>query len=196
MSMLTANTPVMFSTPAERRLLNALASLGFDTAQIVHSVLSYACDSAGAIWWMLRKKEEKMILEEVQPSAVGRSVGPDTPLFDTEAEKVGRGICTSPKLKKKKKNNAGIQTEPPPKKRSSWHRNSPWNPQLRQVRGASYYTSSQEWNSSMVAFALADIFIYLCRLVHEVSSFHTKRESEGQGQGPGFKRKEGPSRKR
>jgi hypothetical protein len=47
---------VVFSTPVERELLSVLAALGFDTAQIVHSVLSDACDSAGALWWMLRKK--------------------------------------------------------------------------------------------------------------------------------------------
>ena len=47
---------VVFSTPVERELLSVLVALGFDTAQIVHSVLSDACDSAGALWWMLRKK--------------------------------------------------------------------------------------------------------------------------------------------
>jgi hypothetical protein len=47
---------VVFSTPVERELLSVLAALGLDTAQIVHSVLSDACDSAGALWWMLRKK--------------------------------------------------------------------------------------------------------------------------------------------
>ena len=52
----TKTADVVFSTPVERELLNVLAALGFDTAQIVHSVLSDACDSAGAVWWMLRKK--------------------------------------------------------------------------------------------------------------------------------------------
>jgi hypothetical protein len=52
----TKSADVVFSTPVERELLNVLAGLGFDTAQIVHSVLSDACDSAGAVWWMLRKK--------------------------------------------------------------------------------------------------------------------------------------------
>ena len=50
------SSDVVFSTPVERELLNVLAALGFDTAQIVHSVLSDACDSAGALWWILRKK--------------------------------------------------------------------------------------------------------------------------------------------
>jgi hypothetical protein len=110
MSMLTTNTPVMFSTPAERRLLNTLATLGFDTAQIVHSVLSYACDSAGAVWWMLRKKEERMILEEVQPSAMGTTVGAGTAPLDTEVAKSDDNTRES-KTKMKKKVNAGVQTE-------------------------------------------------------------------------------------
>ncbi|KAF8193006.1 Pkinase-domain-containing protein [Pholiota molesta] len=62
-TLLSARTPVMFSTPPERHLLSTLALLGFDTAQIVHSVLSNACDASGALWWMLHRKEEKAILE-------------------------------------------------------------------------------------------------------------------------------------
>ncbi|KAF9527208.1 hypothetical protein CPB83DRAFT_793652 [Crepidotus variabilis] len=58
-SLLTGHMPVMFSTEPERRLLNSLAALGLDTAQIVHSVLSHACDSAGAMWWMLRRKDRE-----------------------------------------------------------------------------------------------------------------------------------------
>ena len=109
MSMLTADTPVMFSTLDERRLLNTLASLGFDTAQIVHSVLSYACDSAGALWWILRKKE--LTLADIQHSAViGQSVGPDAAMFDTEITKSEENIRES-KTKKKKKANAAVQTE-------------------------------------------------------------------------------------
>ena len=50
------SSDVNFCTPVERELLNVLAALGFDTAQIVHSVLSDACDSAGALWWILKKK--------------------------------------------------------------------------------------------------------------------------------------------
>ena len=50
------NADVVFSTPVERELLSVPDALGYDTAQIVHSVLSDACDSAGALWWMLRKR--------------------------------------------------------------------------------------------------------------------------------------------
>lgn len=40
-------------------MLSALAALGFDTGQIVHSVLSNACDCSGALWWILWKKVGK-----------------------------------------------------------------------------------------------------------------------------------------
>src|SRR5260221_9807221 len=39
-ALINATAPIMFSTPLERRLLNSLSALGFDTGQIVHSVLS------------------------------------------------------------------------------------------------------------------------------------------------------------
>ena len=63
-STLTAPAPIVFSTPLERDLLNNLSALGFDTGQMVHSVLTNACDSSGALWWMMRKKAERRALEE------------------------------------------------------------------------------------------------------------------------------------
>ena len=108
-SLLTASTPVMFSTPDERRLLNTLASLGFDTAQIVHSVLSYACDSAGALWWMLRKKEEKMAFEDVTHTALNVPISLDPTISKTEPRPTDE--LRETKQKKKKKTNAGVQTD-------------------------------------------------------------------------------------
>jgi len=102
-TMLTANTPVMFSTPTERHLLNTLSSLGFDTAQIVHSVLSHACDSAGAVWWMLLKKEDKMVVEDAEPIASAAGIE-SVPLLGDDLPK--------PK-KKRTKLSAGVQTEYP-----------------------------------------------------------------------------------
>ena len=58
-SLLSTPAPIIFSTPVERELLNTLSMLGLDTAQIVHSVLTDACDAAGAVWWMLKKKAER-----------------------------------------------------------------------------------------------------------------------------------------
>lgn len=63
-SLLSAPTPIIFGTKLERELLNNLSSLGFDTGQIVHSVLSDACDAASAMWWMLMRRAERKAMEE------------------------------------------------------------------------------------------------------------------------------------
>ncbi|EED82711.1 predicted protein [Postia placenta Mad-698-R] len=70
-SLLQTPAPIIFSTPLERELLNSLSMLGFDTGQIVHSVLSDACDATGALWWMLKRRAEKRALEEVPAGAEG-----------------------------------------------------------------------------------------------------------------------------
>ncbi|KAJ1306190.1 hypothetical protein OPQ81_010899 [Rhizoctonia solani] len=56
---LSMPTPVLFSTPLENELLENMSNLGLDASQIVHSVLSYACDSTGALWWMIKRKAER-----------------------------------------------------------------------------------------------------------------------------------------
>ncbi|TFY69360.1 hypothetical protein EVJ58_g468 [Rhodofomes roseus] len=63
-SVLNTPAPIIFSTPLERDLLNSMSALGLDAAQIVHSVLSDACDATGALWWMLKRKAERRVLEE------------------------------------------------------------------------------------------------------------------------------------
>ena len=63
-TLLESPAPVIFSTPVEQQLLNSLSSLGFDTGQMVHSVLSDACDSSGSLWWMLIRKAEASDLEQ------------------------------------------------------------------------------------------------------------------------------------
>lgn len=65
-TLLESPAPMIFSTPLEQRLLNSLSSLGFDTGQIVHSVLSDACDSSGSLWWMLIRKAEATELDQGQ----------------------------------------------------------------------------------------------------------------------------------
>ncbi|KAI0929421.1 hypothetical protein AcV7_005275 [Taiwanofungus camphoratus] len=62
-SILATPAPIIFSTPLERDLLNRMSNLGLDTGQIVHSVLSDACDATGALWWMLKRKAEKKALD-------------------------------------------------------------------------------------------------------------------------------------
>ena len=63
-SVLSTPAPIIFSTPLERDLLNSMSALGLDTGQIVHSVLSDACDATGALWWMLKRKAERRLAEE------------------------------------------------------------------------------------------------------------------------------------
>ncbi|KDQ23278.1 hypothetical protein PLEOSDRAFT_1094786 [Pleurotus ostreatus PC15] len=77
-SLLSTPAPIIFSTPQERDLLNGMSTLGFDTAQIVHSVLSDACDAASAVWWMLMKKAERKALEGDTPNASGAASGATT----------------------------------------------------------------------------------------------------------------------
>ena len=63
-TLLESPAPMIFSTPVEQQLLTSLSSLGFDTGQIVHSVLSDACDSSGSLWWMLIRKAEAAELDQ------------------------------------------------------------------------------------------------------------------------------------
>lgn len=63
-SVLNTPAPIIFSTSLERDLLNSMSALGLDTGQIVHSVLSDACDATGALWWMLKRKAERRLVEE------------------------------------------------------------------------------------------------------------------------------------
>lgn len=107
-SLRAARTPVIFSTPPERALLSTLAGLGLDTAQIVHSVLSNACDASGAMWWLLRRKE--------LDSVPGNNNG--APPTDADADEAPHAPESAParlKTPKKKRNKVavGVQTEPP-----------------------------------------------------------------------------------
>lgn len=78
---LNEKAPPLFSTASERELLNSLARLGFDTGQLVHSVMTDACDASGAIWWMLRCKQfeehdhhhQQDATEHATPSAAERT---------------------------------------------------------------------------------------------------------------------------
>ncbi|KAG8834763.1 hypothetical protein FRC17_007270 [Serendipita sp. 399] len=73
-SAMTQQTAVVFSTPQERAILSSLAALGFDTGQIVHSVLNNACDSAGALWWILRKKVGETFMAPEEPNGPNQAV--------------------------------------------------------------------------------------------------------------------------
>ncbi|KAF9044419.1 hypothetical protein BJ165DRAFT_1415679 [Panaeolus papilionaceus] len=114
-TLLTATTPIIFSTPAERHLLNSLAALGFETSQIVHSVLSDACDAAGAIWWLLKKKTERMMLEDPERFVTVTSPTEidEHPRSKLLERKLGEDLSQGKHEKKRRsKVNVGVQTEP------------------------------------------------------------------------------------
>ena len=111
--LLTTPTPIIFSTPTERHLLNTLSTLGFDTAQIVHSVLTNACDSAGAIWWMIRKREERQILEDNEGTSLRMPLtGIDSSSQDKEPNLDDEPSSKESSKKKRNKGSVGIQTDP------------------------------------------------------------------------------------
>ncbi|KAG5724526.1 Serine/threonine-protein kinase MARK2 [Termitomyces sp. T112] len=99
-SLLTTPAPIIFSTPVERELLNTLSMLGFDTAQIVHSVLSDACDATGALWWMLKKAERRQMEEGQDPLLTSLPSASDSPSKPLE-----------PKVSKKRWVSTGVQTD-------------------------------------------------------------------------------------
>ncbi|KAJ6466844.1 Pkinase-domain-containing protein [Mycena sanguinolenta] len=104
-SLLSAPAPVIFSTPLERELLNTLSGLGFDIAQIVHSVLSDACDAAGAVWWMLKRKAEKRAMEQRQQEA---TLSPGLAMESDAHNELFAGAVQNERGQK----NAAVQTEP------------------------------------------------------------------------------------
>ncbi|KAI0336992.1 Pkinase-domain-containing protein [Trametopsis cervina] len=81
--ILSTPAPLIFSTPLERDLLNSLSTLGFDTGQIVHSVLTDACDATGALWWMLKRRAERKALEE-GPPRIGQTESQASTVADPE----------------------------------------------------------------------------------------------------------------
>jgi len=108
-ALLTTQTPVIFSTLPERRLLNSLALLGLDTAQIVHSVLSNACDASGSLWWLLRKKEEKHLIDDIDSAGlVASPLEVDNSSIDIVLDEL---TSTKSSSKKRSKISTATQTE-------------------------------------------------------------------------------------
>ncbi|KAL1744928.1 Pkinase-domain-containing protein [Schizophyllum fasciatum] len=108
-NLLTTPAPIIFSTQLERDLLNSLSMLGFDTGQMVHSVLSDACDAAGAVWWMLKRKAEKKAIEETRQEEAAKDEEKAA-----EDKAVSEAVDARPRShhRRHKHRNAGTQTEP------------------------------------------------------------------------------------
>ncbi|KAG9119759.1 hypothetical protein FRC07_005059 [Ceratobasidium sp. 392] len=85
--------PVLFSTPLESELLERMSSLGLDASQIVHSVLSDACDSTGALWWMIKRKAEQKEQSRIRKE---KAVRREKSLKDKEKEKAEKEKARKP----------------------------------------------------------------------------------------------------
>ncbi|SNX86769.1 related to ser/thr protein kinases [Melanopsichium pennsylvanicum] len=74
-SQLADLQPATFSTTVEQNLLHQLSSLGMDVGQMVHSVVTDACDASGATWWMLlRKAKDRQAEQPMVTSPAAESV--------------------------------------------------------------------------------------------------------------------------
>lgn len=63
-SQLADLQPATFSTAVEQNLLHQLSTLGMDVGQMVHSIVTDACDASGAMWWMLLRKAKDRQTEQ------------------------------------------------------------------------------------------------------------------------------------
>lgn len=54
--LLSRPRPPLFESAEEQRIFKQLQELGFAVGQIRHSVLTNACDSASALWWLLLRR--------------------------------------------------------------------------------------------------------------------------------------------
>lgn len=81
LALLALLQPSLFSTSTEQTLLASLSALGLDVGQIVHSVMNDACDSSGALWWLLKKKadEKQAILGQLAQFDIAASGRPLSP---------------------------------------------------------------------------------------------------------------------
>lgn len=61
--------PATFSTAVEQNLLHQLSTLGMDVGQMVHSIVTDACDASGAMWWMLLRKAKDRPAEQLPASS-------------------------------------------------------------------------------------------------------------------------------
>ncbi|KAF5340457.1 hypothetical protein D9758_013577 [Tetrapyrgos nigripes] len=115
-SLLSTPAPIIFSTPLERELLNMMSLLGYDLGQIVYSVLNNACDAAGAMWWMLKRKAEKKMLEDGLSSLADSLL---TTSVDTFVEKAAASKEKEREKEKEKEkmgrrmHNMGVQVDLP-----------------------------------------------------------------------------------
>ncbi|CBQ69506.1 related to ser/thr protein kinases [Sporisorium reilianum SRZ2] len=100
-SQLADLQPATFSTSVEQNLLHQLSTLGMDVGQMVHSVVTDACDASGAVWWMLlrkakeRQKEQPAINSPINEAAPLTTAAPSVP-SDTDLSAAPVPVDTQP----------------------------------------------------------------------------------------------------
>ncbi|KAJ9475643.1 putative serine/threonine-protein kinase [Pseudozyma hubeiensis] len=82
LSQLVHLQPATFSTSTEQNLLHQLSTLGMDVGQMVHSVVTDACDASGATWWMLLRKAK---VRQTEQSAIASPVPQAVPAHDDQS---------------------------------------------------------------------------------------------------------------
>lgn len=85
LAMLGQGQSEQFESSTDQKLLDLMDALGLDTGQIRHSVRNNACDSCGAVWWMLKRKQEEKLNppkeHPEQPVQAGSSKTAGAPLI-------------------------------------------------------------------------------------------------------------------
>lgn len=83
---MSAPSPPLMESFEEQHLFQTLQELGLAVGQIRHSVLTHACDSAGAFWWLLlhcKRRRTQSITSSEAPA-----------LRVSESEAFGSGACS------------------------------------------------------------------------------------------------------
>ncbi|KAL7408980.1 hypothetical protein BDY24DRAFT_244210 [Mrakia frigida] len=96
-ALLSQHRRSQFSTPVEQEILGGLEALGFDTGQLVHSVTNDACDTSGALWWILKGKRVAQRRDEAIEEEVHQHVSiDDSGLSEMRKLERARGGSESP----------------------------------------------------------------------------------------------------
>ena len=101
-----------FETPVEQEVLRGLETMGFDTGQLMHSVTHDACDTSGALWWILSGKRaaarRDAVFEEQEAQRAARKQSLEDENARKDAER-GRMESVSPMTRQ-----SDSESYPPP----------------------------------------------------------------------------------
>ncbi|CDW95763.1 hypothetical protein [Sporisorium scitamineum] len=133
-SQLADLQPATFSTSVEQNLLHQLSTLGMDVGQMVHSVVTDACDASGATWWMLLRKAKDRQKEQPAINSPINEAAPLTAITPSVPSDADLGVTPVP-----------VNTQPPPVPFKDPARMSEDKTRSRE-RSNSYVTASRSEN--------------------------------------------------